>query len=191
MGEYQSLTLKPLGRDVSIGVVPVPTASTDNACQRLIKATANSLSRCANVVLPCPADQKVDYLVEISPKSEYKGSFWNWFPINWPGFLIFTPAWNGYAYKANYDFDMVIRKPEKGEQIASFSVPIHLKVRHADIDRTWTEIGWLEWGVIPLVVGPFFTAYDPDVTDQAMDKTEVQLGEYLAEKIISRIHEKR
>jgi len=41
-----------------------------------------------------------DIVLKIDPKIDYSSSGWN-FLINFPGFLIFTPAWNGYVYNAN------------------------------------------------------------------------------------------
>ena len=79
------------------------------------------------------------------------------------------------------------QKAYNGETINSFSVPIYLKIRHADISRTWTEIGWLEWGVIPLIGGICFIQYDDDVTPLAADKIQLPIGDYIAQKIIARI----
>ena len=49
----------------------------------------------------------VDFIVKLDIPTEYKGSGWN-FLINFPGFLIFTPAWNGYVYKVNHTVDILL-----------------------------------------------------------------------------------
>jgi hypothetical protein len=54
---------------------------------------------------------------------------------------------------------------------------------------TWTEIGWLEVGVIPFFGGLIFAGtYDPDVTPLVMDKIEQPVGDYIAQEIVSRIN---
>ena len=120
-------------------------------------------------------------------RPEYKGSGWN-FLINFPGFLIFTPAWNGYVYRVNYDVDVLLSKASDSTKIDSFSLPIHLNVRHADFNRTWTEISYFEVGVIALVGGIVFTGYDDNVSQLVIDKIEVPIGEYVAQDIVSRLN---
>jgi len=84
------------------------------------------------------------------------------------------------------------QKAYNGETINSFSVPIYLKIRHADISRTWTEAGGFlvappVSGAIPLIGGICFIQYDDDVTPLAADKIQVPIGDYVAQKIITRI----
>jgi hypothetical protein len=126
-------------------------------------------------------------VAEINITPEYKGSGWN-FLINWPGFLVFVPALNGYVYKANYQVDIALAKSANPAQKDAWTMPINLDLRHAEIDRTWTEIGWLEWGVIPLIGGIVFTQYDPDVTPILIDAIETPVGDYIAQEIIQRIN---
>jgi hypothetical protein len=172
------------GQRPTVGLV---ASEGDIHCSKLIKETASQLQKQADVTYPChPGIGKdPEYLVEIKTNSNYKGSFWNWFPISFPGFLIFTPAWHGYVYKANYDFDVDITK--EGTRIDTFKVPVEFNIRHADMDRTWVELGWLEWGVTALVGGLFSIPYDPDVTPQLVDKVERPLGEYMADKIMKSV----
>jgi hypothetical protein len=163
----------------------------DAYCSRLTNEIANQLQKQANVTYPCkPGSEKdPEYLVEMKIKSAYEGSFWNWFPISFPGFLIFTPAWYGYGYDAKYDFDINISK--EGKTIDFFKVPVNFDIRHADMDRTWIELGWLEVGITALIGGLFSMSYDPDVTPQLMEKVERPLGEYMAAKIMQSIRTKR
>jgi hypothetical protein len=189
LDKYQGMAIIPEKTKDTIGIVHQEAGGIDVCCQRMLRGIGTALSKRAEVVPHSPTDDRIKYTAQINMKSDYKGSFWNWFPINFPGFLIFTPAWNGYVYKANYDFDILLRDAVEDKKIESFSVPIKLNLRHADMDRTWTEIGWLEWGVIPLVAGVTFISYDPDVTSALADRIEVPIGEYIAEKIILRIND--
>jgi hypothetical protein len=189
LDKYQGMAIIPEKTKDTIGLAHQEAVGMDVCCQRMLRGVGTALSKRAEVVPYSPTDSRIKYAVQINSKSEYKGSFWNWFPINWPGFLIFTPAWNGYVYKASFDVDVSITDTVENRKIESFSIPIKLNLRHADMDRTWTEIGWLEYGVIPLVSGIFFISYDPDVTPELADKIEVPIGEHIAEKIISRIND--
>jgi len=173
---------------LNVGIVG---SGGDGDCGRLTNAIATQLQKQANVTYPCKpgSDKDPEYLVEMKITPAYEGSFWNWFPISFPGFLIFTPAWNGYGYDAKYDFDVTILK--EGTKIDSFKEPVVFDIRHADMDRTWVELGWLEVGITAFIGGLFSMSYDPDVTPQLMEKIERPLGEYMAGKIMQSIRTKR
>ena len=186
ISDYRSLTIAT-PRDVhSIGIVP---STTDIHGERLVKSAGTKLATYLDeVLLPYStrSSRKVDVIASIKVAPNYKGSGLN-FLINWPGFLIFTPAWNGYIYKVRYDVDIALTNAADGGNIGTFSLPIDLHVRHAAMNRTWTEVGWLEWGVIPLVSGIFFTSYDKKVTSILLDHVGDDIGEYIAQEILSRL----
>lgn len=184
---YQNMQMSPLHKPLTIGVVP---STEDMDSQRLMKGVGTALQKySATVLLPYSPGSvaKADVVANIAIRPEYKGSGWN-FLINWPGFLIWTPAWNGYVYKANYNIEIMLTKGADNSKIDSWSIPINLNLRHADMNRTWTEIGWLEWGVIPLIGGIVFIQYDPDVTPILVDKIEIPIGDYIAQEIVTRIN---
>lgn len=184
---YQNMQMNPLHKPLTIGVVP---STEDIDSQRLMKGVGTALQKySATVLLPYSPGSvtKADVVAKIAIRPEYKGSGWN-FLINWPGFLIWAPAWNGYVYKVNYSIEVMLTKGGDNSKIDSWSIPINLNLRHAEMDRTWTEIGWLEVGVIPLIGGIVFTQYDPDVTPILVDKIEVPIGDYIAQEIITRLN---
>ena len=47
-----------------------------------------------------PAEVTPDIIVKVHPEAHYDGSGWNYL-ITFPGFLIFTHAWNGFVYQAD------------------------------------------------------------------------------------------
>ena len=187
MRTYRSMELHSTAKKISVGIIPTIQAN-DYGSRCLVKGIGSELAKQVEVILPYfkTSSRKVDVIAQVNIKPEYKGSFWN-LPINFPGFLIFVPAWHGYVYRINYDIDISLTKAYNNETINSFSVPIYLKIRHADISRTWTEVGWLEYGVIPLIGGICFIQYDDDVTPLAADKIQLPIGDYIAQKIIARI----
>lgn len=135
--------------------------------------------------------QGADVIAEIALDSQHEGSAWN-FLITWPGFVIFTPAWNGYVYSIHHDFDVTLREPASGETLDSFKVPVDLRIRHADFDRTfWSEgMGWCGpgWSVIALVSAPFHCQYDPDVTPLAAREALSPVGKFVAKRIVEHIN---
>lgn len=183
---YQNLSITPLAKSHTIGIVP---STEDVASKQLVRGIGNALNKySATVLLPYYANssRKADIIAQITIRPEYKGSGAN-FWINWPGFLIWTPAWNGYVYKANYDISISLTDAA-GRKIDSWKMPIALNIRHAEIDRTWTEIGWFEVSLIPFVGGFVFMEYDPDVTPLLANAIEVPIGDYIAQDIVHRIN---
>jgi len=156
----------------------------------LVDATVEALrNRNSRVIYPYRDDLgTVDLLIQIAVTSHHEGSGSN-FWINWPGFLIWTPAWHGYVYKPHYNVKVLLVDPGSGETRDTFDIPIDLDVRHASYNRTWTEISWLEVSLIALVGGVVFTSYDDNVTPLVEREMRQELGVYLAEKILQRIKE--
>lgn len=187
LNDYKSLSTNPLEKKVSIGIIP---STSDIHCNKLIKGIATELGKYSpNVYLPYSeaSSKPVDVKVKLSLRSKYKGSGWN-FLINFPGFLIFTPAWHGYNYSNKYDFDILVVNAHTNQTIDSFGIPVDLKIRHADMSRTWTEISWLEFGITAFISGFVFIGYDDDVTDLVADAVQTPLGDYIAQEIVARIN---
>lgn len=174
----------------SVGIVTSPSTP---AGDRLLTATANGLKRNGfRVTYPFflreDTRKSVDFIVKVTSSSQFKGSGWN-FLINWPGFLIWTPAWHGYNYNANFRFDAEIVDTQSGttENSTNVAIPVELDFRHAAMNRTWTEISWLEWGVIALIGGFVFIRYDKSVTPKLIDSVGEKIGDYVAGKITGTI----
>ena len=182
---YRNTSLSTLDKTMKIGVV---ADSKKMEGKRFVKEIADSLSK-YNVHATTSVlnnRSKLDVVATISVDSEYKGSGWN-FLINWPGFLIFTPAWHGYVYEIGHNFTVLLTDGPSGKEIDSFSIPVVLDIRHAAINRTWTEIGWLEYGIIPLIGGIAFTEYDKTVTPLAHEKVGPVIADYMAQEIADRL----
>lgn len=187
LNQYQNMSLNTLAKPVKIGIV---TSLNDINHNKLIKGIATELGRySARVILPYykSGSNPVDIIATISIDSEYKGSGWN-FLINWPGFLIFTPAWHGYHYTVFNNVRVLLTKSSDNQKIDSFNIPLEFKIRHADIGRTWTEISYLEVSAIAFIGGLVFIQYDDDITPMVAAKIQYPIGQYIAEEIISRIN---
>lgn len=130
--------------------------------------------------------QKVSSIVHLTVLPEYEGAGSNFF-INFPGFLIFAPAIWGYGYEAEIVTMADISFPSLSKSKHVEISPVYT-FRQAEIDRTWTEIGWFEVGVIPLIGGIVFTQYDPDVTEPFISEVKSNYGDYVASKITEKIY---
>lgn len=180
LAAYQP-THKTFAKDLAIGVTSVNSIQNG---RKLVDGVAHSLRFYSQrVFYPALPGQHYDLLADISISSRHKGSLANFF-ISFPGFLVWAPAWNGYVYHPGYDINIDLRQ---GDQIVdSFTVPVDLNVRHAELDRTWTELAWLEVGALAFVGGIVFTSYDQDVTPEVERAAQQQLGNYLAQEILRR-----
>ena len=187
LDSYTNTGMRSLDKRLSIGMIP---QTGDVHCEKLVKGVAEALGRySADVLLPYSqgSSRKIDVLVNISVQPDYHGSGWN-FLINFPGFLIFTPAWNGYVYKVNYDVEALLTRASDKKKIDSFKVPIRLNIRHAAINRTWTEVSWFEVGAIALVSGFVFIGYDGNVSALVANEVKTPIGDYIAQEIVNRIN---
>ncbi|HUK81493.1 MAG TPA: hypothetical protein VLZ12_02570 [Verrucomicrobiae bacterium] len=183
LSRYEPPNVQPLPKRPTIGIV---STALDITSARLVREVDGELSKYADVTFPYMGSNDVQFVADIGIASKYKGSGIN-FLINFPGFLIFTPAWHGYVYNVYYDVDVSLTRRPGGERIDSFSLPIYLSVRQANINRTWTEISWLEVGIIAFVGGIVFVRYDDNVTPLLLDKVGRPLGVYIAKEILSRV----
>jgi len=196
-GCQHALSIKNLDTYRAAGVVsekPVSVGlfvkSSDEPSGRLGDGIAAGLRNASTDVLYPYAPNSprtVDVQADVSIAARYEGSGGN-FLVNFPGFLVFAPAWNGYIYKVNYDVSVSLKRSAGLPPIEPFSIPVRLDVRHADFNRTWTEISWLEVGVIAFVGGVAFTEYDSHVSPLAADSAKTTVGAYIAREIVKKIN---
>ena len=181
---YKAAFVNSQQASIKVGLIGVTSTPEE---ERLLTATANALKRDGFKVeypffLSDESRKSVDYVVKVKTSTEYKGSGWN-FLINCPGFLIWAPAWHGYDYRAIYGFDADITDTKTNTALPRISSPVDLDIRHADMNRTWTELSWLEVGIIACVGGLVFTRYDNSVTPLLLNAIETRIADYTSSKI--------
>jgi len=183
---YQNLGYNQLNEKSTIGII----ADVDNLNhKKIIRGVAEKLIKLNTTpILPYTYTNThpVDYIVKININSNYKGSWVNYF-IDFPGFLIWTPTWNGYIYKINHNVKITLIDGKTKQEISQFNIPLNFDVRQADIDRTWIENSWFECGAIAFVGGFFHTRYDEDVTAMVTNEVYYPIGRYIAEEIKNNI----
>lgn len=169
-------------------VIGVTRGTTPEESRRYVDVVAEALRShgvASQVVYPAEPGHKVDYLAAVTVSPEYLGSGWN-FLVNFPGFLVWAPAWNGYIYEANPRTHIELTKGD-GSPVATIDWEHAYEFRQADIGRTWTEISWFEWGVIALVSGVVFTRYDIDQTPVFIEQVAPNYGEAIATLVANRL----
>lgn len=187
LNQYQMPSSPPLAQKTSIGLM---CNNTNLAAKKIMDGVRAELSKYCEVVEPySPGHSRaVDYVTTVDIKEEYDGSGWN-FLINFPGFLIFTPAWNGYVYSADYNFGIDIKEGANNQQVSNFTIPVNLNLRHAAINRTWTELSWLEVGAIALIGGIVFISYDDSVTPLLASHIEDPIGTFVGQRILEKVRD--
>ncbi len=173
IGLYKPTFINSQQTGAKVGLSAVTSSPEED---RLVVGVAQALKRDGfKVDYPFfPNDENrasMDHIVKMNTSSKYDGSGWN-FLINWPGFLIWTPAWHGYDYNARYDFDVDITNTKNAETLPRLSIPVDLDIRHAAMNRTWTELSYLEWSAVAFIGGIVFTRYDNSVTPLLLDAVE-------------------
>lgn len=181
--EYQPSLTAPLHPPRTIGVMS--RNASDPATRGYVDAIAEGLRRDPSferVLYPFDErmQQEADVVVDVSVAPKYSGRGSN-FLVNFPGFLIFAPAIWGYGYQAELDTRVALRT--RGGTAQELAIPARYQFRQSEIDRTWTEIGWLEIGIIPLIGGIAFTQYDTDVTPEFVSKVGPSYGAYVARRV--------
>ena len=187
--DYSYFISTPLQKNVSIGLM---TETKDVYCDVLADSISNSLGRYfpdIHILNGLSGPKDVDVIADISITPNYKGSAWN-FLINFPGFIVLAPVWNGYIYKVNYNVDVELISSVNLKRIDSFEIPVELDIRHADINRTWTNGMWvLDYGLTAFVGGLFYVNYDESVSPLLAYDLKSSIGYYVAQKIVDRVNQ--
>lgn len=186
--ENRIIPSAPLAKNNKIIGISSENQSFEN--QQYMKAIVTALRNSNTfdqVIYPYSASssKNVDYVVNVSVSPNYSGKTSNFF-VNWPGFLVFTPAILGYGYNAKINTDLSVSN-SKTKKAQNSTISNNYNFRHAEMDRTWTEIGWLEVSIIPFIGGFFFTQYDPDATEEFLVKVSENYGSGVANGIIEAI----
>ncbi len=166
---------------ITIGIV----SDSEIQTEFLLESILSELHLQPNITLKYPykIDQNnpVDYIIEYKINSKYRGSWANFF-ISWPGFIIFTPAWHGYVYYVDFYTDIIVNDNKTLKPIITKSHKMTYKCVQAEFDRTWIELGYFEYGILPLIGGLFFTEYDNDITEEFNYEVKDPYGKYIARK---------
>jgi hypothetical protein len=124
-------------------------------------------------------------VARLAPATKYDGSGWNYL-ITFPGFLLFTHAWNGFLYEADVTTDVEVRLPNGGEVVRR-SIETKYDLRFCDFDRgAATSSGWYTpgYGGINLLIGFAMMNYDEDATPEFLEAVRTAYGRFIANQIV-------
>lgn len=154
----------------------------------LAQEVASALQRQARYHVTYPATDFTwaDVFIRMTlVEKEKTGSVGNFF-VCFPGFLLFTHAWLGYAYHSTLTVRCDLVAAVTGEHIGTIEVPIGLDMRQAELDRTWANgfLGWYYAGIPCFINGFFCVPYDPDLDPVLRREVFPILGAHVASQII-------
>lgn len=130
------------------------------------------------------SEADADMILSIEPSVRYRSSIWN-LPIMFPGFLAFTPAWNGYIYGVDIETRYKVTD-RAGVEIGGENLPVVYDIRHADLPRTaLANFGWFPLlQPLPLVGGVYDAiVFDDAITDRVQAAVRENYGRYLYRQI--------
>ena len=122
-----------------------------------------------------------DFFLEIRTDVEYDTSGKNFF-VNFPGGIVFAPAWNGYFYSADMTTTVAISSPS-GELLEWLKIETPYEFKHSDFSRTWYPL--FQFNILN-VFGGIFTAlvYDDDATQAFEDAVQENYSEYVTHELL-------
>lgn len=133
----------------------------------------------------------VDAVVTLKPKADYSGSGWN-YAITFPGFLLFTHAWNGYVYEADVVTEVAVELPHQTP--INKQIQTRYSLRHCCFARgAATSSGWYlpGYGGTNLIVGFFMLRYDDHATPEFLKEVRPSYGEYIVASVIELVEQAR
>jgi len=165
--------------------------NSDPTMQSLQEAVKDALAAHSSVERvaysdQAPADFVPDYVVHVSPLTQFDGSGWN-YAVVFPGFLIFTHAWNGFVYHADTQTSVELRKPDSTDPVVTRSLDTKWNFRHCDFGRgAWTSSGWYTpfYGGLNLIIGFFMVQYDQEATEPFLVAVHKPYGEFVANNVV-------
>ena len=130
-----------------------------------------------------------DLVLSIDHRLKYRSSGWNFF-VDWPGYIVFMPAWIGYGYRADIETRVAIHDAQ-GALVAEESIPVAYRMRHADMDRTvWAGLGWFPatYGIAAVGGGVYAALnFDEDVIGGFQASTRENYSSYVANRLLERV----
>lgn len=190
--ELQVSSSYPLKNPIIIGITS--NQVDDFNSRKYIEAIVDSLAKNSTVervIYPYKESLHkgiVNYILDINVNPDYSGKGSNFF-VNWPGFLIWAPAIWGYGYKVDINTSMVLTDLKKNDS-SKIDFPMTVHFRHAEINRTWTEVSWFEVSIIALVGGVVFMYYDEKATPEFLNKFSPTFGQIITARVIRSVSEK-
>lgn len=185
--------VKLYGTDARPNIAVLPYAGTQdglfyfNAVVERLNASRGIGEVRTDYIASKQGSYQPDLILQVIPQVDYRSSGWN-FLINWPGFLIFTPAWNGYIYRADILTQVAISDRD-GRDLGTTSIPISYNIRHAELDRTiFTGLTWFEVSLLAFGGGIYnANVFDRDLIGGLQAQIKDNYASYVGNQIQPKI----
>ncbi len=137
--------------------------------------------------------KKVDKILEVSLTGiDYNYNHLKSFFIQWPGFIIFMPAWNGLSYNLNTSGSFILSDGKDNKPLRTVDFKDTYTINYTSFGRgTVSELGgWLLWSV-PSLIGAFVPSeWDEEMKSTATISVENQyFGRTLAARVIKELND--
>jgi hypothetical protein len=123
--------------------------------------------------------------LSIDPTITFDTSGWN-FIINFPGGMIFTPAWHGYDYVANISTTVAIHDAT-GKTLRELKIDTPYEFRHADFGRCWWPV--FQFEIFLNWIGGIYTSlsYDDDATAPFQRAVEQNYASFVTDRLLDEL----
>ena len=132
-----------------------------------------------------------EYQISCEVDTTYSANGLN-FLVSWPGFIIFTHAWLGYGYDAQYWIRCEISTLADKNVVGRIEDTINLHVRYADFGTTWAAgCGWIPYiGVISSMANGIYvaTTCDDDMIPELQEKACHVIASAIADELVKKIN---
>ncbi len=180
-------TIESPGKKIDVGIKPAIGNYDQIWCYNSIVEKFNSRREigkfCSNFV-DGRSIFKPDYILSLEPQVKYESSGWNYI-VNFPGGIIFAPAWHGYTYYVKIATNVAIYSGD-GSELKKFTIDTSYSIRHSEFDRTWYPA--FQFCVLN-ALGGFYTAfvYDNDITSHVKNVIKDNYSSYVVGNIMEEI----
>jgi len=176
-------------RAVTVGIQYVPG---DRIADAIVERMAESLQR-FNVRAVYPyagASDVVDYVAAVQTQTDYSSSGLN-FLINWPGWVVFAPLWNGYLYTVEADITVDLVRTSDHVPAGRLNVPLTFDLSWTDADRGWTTLSWWvipDFSAIAFASGIYFAVVpDADLEEELPFRLDTAVPTFVASHVANAV----
>lgn len=131
-------------------------------------------------------EERPDFVFEVQITPEYRIDRGKNFAIQWPGFIIFMPAWHGLVYTLLIHTTVTIKSHPGGDVIDIVSSEENYRVKYTSPGRgilTGFPIGWFFFGALSLLSNAHIEWSD-SMRDDAYLRISREYGIIVAQKVI-------
>lgn len=136
--------------------------------------------------------EKPDFVFDVQITPEYRIDRGKNFAIQWPGFIIFMPAWHGLAYTLLIHTAVTIKSYPGGDIIDVVSSEDNYRVKYTSPGRgilTGFPIGWFFFGALSLLSNAHI-GWSDSMRDDTYLRISREYGIIIAQRVIEALSQR-